>query len=78
MCKILTLVLVIFLGACQKEDLSQVVAFYSIRQFDMEGTYIIDEASVKLGNEILIAYDDLIAYDSRNHSFVISEVAAKE
>ena len=69
---------VLLLTACQKDDLSQEVAFYSLKKFDKNGVFAIDEGSAELGNEILISYDNLLSYDSKSHAFTIPEELTNE
>lgn len=78
MSKIHLFISVFLLFACQKDDLSQEVVFYSIKKFDKDGAFAIDEASVELGNEILISYDNLLSYDAKGHTFSIPTELARE
>lgn len=66
---------------CQKteNDLDQTIAFYNLKKFDTSGPgFAINESTAKPGNELLIAYEDIIAYNSRTHAFIIREALSRE
>ncbi|MBK8503245.1 MAG: hypothetical protein IPL46_14110 [Saprospiraceae bacterium] len=71
----------IIIGGCQKveNDLDNTIAFYSLKEFNTTGQgFAIDESKVKIGNELIIEYEDLISYDVETHTFTISEALAKK
>lgn len=71
-------VILVFLAGCSKSDISGDVGFYAIKDFKLTGQYAIDESSVRLSNEILISYDDLLTYHAGEHRFAISPALGQE
>jgi hypothetical protein len=66
---------------CQKTemDLDNTIAFYTLKELSTLGQgFAIDESRVKIGNELLIEYDDLISYNVSTHTFTISDALAKK
>lgn len=81
MIRIIFIGLAILTGSCQKveNDLDKTIAFYNLKKFDTSGPgFAINESTAEAGNELLIAYDDIIAYNSRSHAFIIREALSRE
>jgi len=68
--------LMILLINCQKSDLSEEIAFYSLKEYNTIGQFAIDESTAKLGNEVLISYNDLLEYNAKAHIFTIPEAVS--
>ena len=82
MTRLITLLgLMVVIWGCRKAetDLTKTIAFYNLKEFQTQGPgCAIDEASVKVGNEILIGYKDIISYDPEAAVFTIPESLARE